>query len=480
MIRIYNRLTLTQQWISATLLAILPLVAAVIFAGGLLVEQAQSQRAMVAKVEWLSNVDVTVRAQLTDIRRSARQYLLLRNEKFLELFGQNVEKLREFQVQLGRSEVSGIDARPLVDLVLEVDSNLREMPLEPGADEMATESVLAALQTSNVLVQELSESVEREIQAILEAEDTKLENAIQQLGFIGILAVPGTILLVVLSSVAVARPMWRLANAIRRLGHESWDEPIVIDGPADLESLGDNLEWMRRRLVASERQKKAFLRHITHELKTPLAAIMEAGALLSDEVPGPVTPDQRHVLKILQNNADSLQMLIQQLLNYNAVAHGLLNTEAEVDLARLCEKVRGKLVSNRPSSRCEWHFTGTPDVVSSDPQAMEMILSNLMSNAHDFAPENGRVEVSWGADNDGWWLKVLDNGPGLSEDDCKNAFKPFYQGKARRRGPLKGTGLGLSIVQECVSHLEGQIDVVSTLSGSEFCLRFPRRVERNL
>ncbi len=474
MTRIYNRLTLTQQWISATLLAILPLVAAVVFAGGLLVEQAQSQRAMVAKVEWLSNVDVTVRSQMADIKRSARQYLLLKNEKFLELFQQNADKLQELQNQLERSGLKRVDAAPLLALVRGIASDLRNAPEEDSAESLA---VLEALQATNDIVHTLSLKVDEEIQAIVDREDEKLADAIRRLGFIGILAVPGTILLVVLSSVAVARPMWRLANAIRRLGHEGWDDPIDIAGPADLESLGDNLEWMRQRLVASEKQKRAFLRHITHELKTPLAAIMEAGALLRDEVPGPVNPDQRHVLNILKNNADSLQILIQQLLNYNAVAHGLLNTQAEVDLKLLCEKIKDKLVSNRPSSRCEWRFWGRPEKVVSDPQALDMILSNLMSNAHDFAPEAGKVSVTWGEEGASWWLTVSDNGPGLSDEEKENVFKPFYQGKARRRGSLKGTGLGLSIVQECVAHLGGAVEVVSEQDGSEFRLSFPRRIE---
>src|SRR5690606_7525025 len=138
----------------------------------------------------------------------------------------------------------------------------------------------------------------------------------------GIFALPGTLLLVVLCSVTVTRPVRRLAHAIRQLGHGHWQDPIQIIGPADLHSLGASLEWMRNRLEATEKQKQAFVRHVTHELKTPLAAIVEAGALLRDEVPGPVNSAQRQVVGILMSNADNLQVLIQQLLNYNAVAHG--------------------------------------------------------------------------------------------------------------------------------------------------------------
>src|SRR5690606_41231576 len=63
------------------------------------------------------------------------------------------------------------------------------------------------------------------------------------------------------------------------------------------------------------------------------------------------------------------------------------------------------------------------------------------------------------------------------EEERENIFKPFFQGKARRRGPLQGTGLGLAIVQECVAHLHGKIEVESSPEGSAFTLRFPLRSE---
>jgi two-component system sensor histidine kinase GlrK len=110
---------------------------------------------------------------------------------------------------------------------------------------------------------------------------------------------------------------------------------------------------------------------------------------------------------------------------------------------------------------------------------LEMILSNLLSNAHDFTPESGRVAVSWGQDDETWWLCVADNGPGMTEEERENIFKPFFQGKARRRGPLQGTGLGLAIVQECVAHLRGKIEVESSPKGSAFIVRFPLRREND-
>lgn len=474
MFRLLNRLTLTRQWILATLLAILPLVIAVLYAAQYLMLQAQSQREMVASVGRLNEMDSQISKQISSIERSARQYLLLRTPRFLEIFQQHIEVVLPVLNQLGADLPQSQSAALLQEVIKVIAQELSQTAPEL----IAQESISANFQQANALARQLSDEVDQRVQEMLDESDLQFEQIMRHLLLIGVFALPGTLLLVVLSSVAVTRPVRRLAYAIRRLGLGHWDEPIQISGPADLRSLGANLEWMRHRLDATEKQKQAFLRHMTHELKTPLAAIVEAGALLRDEVPGPANTAQQQVVSILMSNADNLHVLIQQLLNYNAVAHGMLNADANVDLAALCNRIRTKLMDSRPSSRCEWSISGKPNIIRSDPQALEMLLSNLMSNAHDFTPESGRVAVTWGQESDSWWLKVTDNGPGMTPEEREKIFKPFFQGRARRRGPLKGTGLGLAIVQECVAHLQGTIEVTSSAEGSEFTARFPLRREK--
>lgn len=468
--RFFNRLTLTQQWIIATLLALLPLIGAVAFGGARLLAQAHSQRAMVSQVGSLGNLTVAIRNQVLDIERSARQYLLLGSDKIYAVFERNVAGLQKLDSQLGPTDEIKVAMDSLSAAVDRVASLLASGPL----DETKQLEVIAALQDASQQERVLGEAIRTKIAEILATEERKIGAGVRKLWLLGALAVPGTLLLVTLASVTVARPMWRLADAIRELGHGNWDTPIKVQGPADLEALATNLEWMRDRLAASEQQQRAFLRHVTHELKTPLAAIMEAGALLRDEVPGPVNEPQRQVLEIARTNAESLQLLIQQLLNYNAVAHGLLHRETRVPLHELGPRLVETIKMTRPSSQCQWLVSGPPLVVQSDPQALEMILLNLLSNAHDFAPEQGRVGVRWGTTATTWWVSVADNGPGVSLEDTNEIFKPFFQGRARRRGPLKGSGLGLSIVRECVTHLGGEIQLTALHPGSEFRVQFPR------
>ena len=82
----------------------------------------------------------------------------------------------------------------------------------------------------------------------------------------------------------LSRPMARLEQAIGRLGDNRFDQPIDVRGPADIRRLGQQLDWLRQRLADLEAEKSRFLRHVSHELKTPLSALCEGAALLDDGV----------------------------------------------------------------------------------------------------------------------------------------------------------------------------------------------------
>src|SRR5258706_14992140 len=119
----------------------------------------------------------------------------------------------------------------------------------------------------------------------------------------------------------IARPIAELDSAIRQLGGADFSRPIRVSGPADLRSLGERLDWLRLRLTELEAQKNRFLRHLSHDLKTPLAALREGTELLNDQVAGPLAPPQRQVVAILRDNSVKLQHLIEDLLDYQRALH---------------------------------------------------------------------------------------------------------------------------------------------------------------
>src|SRR5258708_29729668 len=128
---------------------------------------------------------------------------------------------------------------------------------------------------------------------------------------------PRVVLLGVGATLPSARPIRQLAHGIRRVGAGEFDSDIRVGGPADLKYLGGRLEWLRERLIELEQQKRLFLRHVSHELKTPLTALREGSELLADETAGPLSAGQREVVGILRQNSVRLQQLIEDLLDYH-------------------------------------------------------------------------------------------------------------------------------------------------------------------
>ena len=313
--------SMSQQLIIATVLAVLPLVLAVGYATWSLGQQTRLQHELVQAMASLNRLDASVSEQVKDLERSARQLHLLREPRFLELYLQRLAQLQRNQQRLKDLPILDNEQQTLaalVNLMSEVG-----VELEAGIPSGGEQGDLAPrFQQAYVLSSQLSQEIEAHLQKALTEGERKFDVIMWRLFVIGVLAIPGTVLLVVISGITIYRPIRRLSEAIRQLGHRQWGQPIAIDGPSDLIELGERLEWMRQQLLATEQQKHAFLRHITHELNSPLSAVMEAGALLADEVPGDLTDAQLRVLQILQRNAQSLQELIHQLLNYNSVTHG--------------------------------------------------------------------------------------------------------------------------------------------------------------
>ena len=130
--------------------------------------------------------------------------------------------------------------------------------------------------------------------------------------------VPGTALIVLVFVSLLARPIRQIDQAISELGRGTFSRQVVVQGPSDLERLGRQLEWLRVRLLDLAQEKNRFLRHMSHELKTPLANIREGTELLMEGAVGDLDANQREVVGILRENGIKLQRLIENLLSFSA------------------------------------------------------------------------------------------------------------------------------------------------------------------
>ena len=467
--RLMGRLTLIQQWVAATILGVIPLLVALSYAAYAFQEETARQRQMVKTLDQYSRISNAAAETVKEMVRLARQYRLLSDASFLELYRQKNELLgehvRSLEPLFSDTEKSAL----LTQLGNQADTVLTSLKGQP-TEEYLSEQLRELVQHN----EDLAREVNRHQQLALRSGEEAFNRIIEQLFLISVLALPGTLLLMILGTYTVSRSIWRLSEAIRSLGSHNWDTSIDIRGPSDLVALGENLDWMRRQVVQSDQQKTAFIQHVTHELKTPLAAIIEAGNLLDEEVSGPLSKGQQDILQILIGNAHNLSGLIEQLLNYNAVSHGMRTSIQPVSLKAMCDNIRRGLDTAFPDKRIQWVFFGNPAEIHTDPRLMEMILKNLMGNAVQFSPPGGEIRVTWGEGKSGWHLDISDQGPGIEEDEIDKIFEPFYKGRSGREDRIPKNGIGLAIVRECVKLLNGEIVTESKLSrGTTFRIHLP-------
>src|SRR5690606_17901319 len=467
---LFGRLTLLQQWAGATVLAVIPLLLAVSYAVIALQQQAAGQRQLAQDMDRLTGQTAALAENARDMVRSARQYLLLRDDSFLQLHRQKAAALAKVAEDLPRV-LPGAEERARLSAIAASAVEMGDLLAAGGlTDETLSQRVGELMDHTEALV-DRSDRHRRE--AIAQGQ-RDFNRSVDQLLLLTLLALPGTFLLMIIGTFAVSRPIWRLSQAIKGLGRQQWDTPIAVRGPADLVALGNSLEWMRQQVQASDRQKTAFIQHVTHELKTPLAAIIEAGNLLRDGVAGPLGEEQAGELDILRGNARNLQELIQQLLNYNAVSHGMMTHRDPVDIRQRVDAIRHDLAAADPAKVIHWRLDGTPAPIPCDARLLEMILRNLLGNAFAFSPSPGEIRVAWDLDGERWRLLVADRGPGIDPDELPHIFTPFYKGRTGRRDSAPRNGIGLAIVAEAVRLLEGRITVEATPGeGACFCCEFP-------
>jgi two-component system sensor histidine kinase GlrK len=272
----------------------------------------------------------------------------------------------------------------------------------------------------------------------------------------------------------IARPIRQLERAIHRLGAGEFDAALDVQGPADMMYLGERLEWLRRRLAAVEEQKARFLRHVSHELKTPLTALREGSELLADGAAGPVSPGQREIIAILQSNSVRLQRLIEDLLHYQRAVAGVEHLNlAKVDLAEVARGAVDGQKLNAAGRAVEFAVEAEPAPLLGDEEKLRVVVDNLLSNAVKYSPEGGTVRVAVAPRMREVCLEVADEGPGVPQDDRDRVFDWFFRGERPTGARVKGSGLGLAIAREFALAHGGTIEALDG-PGGRFRVTLPQ------
>lgn len=431
---------------------------------------AQSRDGATQAIE-LSTAAQSLAERSVAMERAARQSLVLRDAPLRQRFVEASKQARDILVRLQDNDLPPSLAntwrQQLDDIALLLDGSA-ETALDRERD------VARAFRELDGHSAAIAQQVQIIISGRNEALQARFERNRQQLAVL----VGGSIMLAAAMAIGfgvwLARPLRRLEKAIVGLGENRLDEPIDVPGPPDIRSVGQQLEWLRLRLTELDADKARFLRHVSHELKTPLASLHEGVAVLSDGVAGALNPDQAEVVRILQANTLALQQQIEALLRFNAAAF-----EAR-QLRREPTDMRALVESQIEGQRLRWQahqltvrVDGQAFTLPVDRDKMASAIGNLLSNAIRYSPPGGTITIALARLPGQLRIEVRDQGPGVAQHDRARIFEPFYRGERQPIDAVKGSGVGLSIVHEYILAHGGRIELLPDGPGAHFRIELP-------
>lgn len=456
------------------LLALLPLLAILIHTVLGVDRIAEQSRAAVAESTRAAKTGRQLLEQATGLERLARQYLVVREEVLLgdyqtlrQGFRGSAEDLAALDLDLRQKEKLSALLRTeagLFDRLRQLGARITPEPRLAQAYEALATDARGVLNLSNDLA-------DRRI-ATLNATADAVEARLWQLLP---LTVGLGIALAALASLALLRPFRELDTAIRRLGRGCFDDEVVVHGPSDLRQLGRRLDWLRRRLVELEAQKRRFLRHLSHELKTPLTALREGSELLVDGSVGALAPPQQEIASILRDKSLQLQRQIERLLDVQGELESLGRIEhLAIRLDLLVDRIASDHRLPAAARGIEFRRALSPCVVLGDSGKLSTAIDNLLSNAVKYSPSGGAIALTLDCRDGEARLAVCDEGPGVPSVDREQIFDWFYRGGQRPDATVEGSGFGLAIARELVQAHHGRLELADAPgSGACFVLTLP-------
>lgn len=272
----------------------------------------------------------------------------------------------------------------------------------------------------------------------------------------------------------VFQPLEKLSEASLKVGNGDFKTEITYDGNLrEIQNIIDSFNSMIRELDSVEIMRDSFVADVSHEFKTPLAAITGYTTLIQDTE---LTEDEReeYIKKILFN-VDKLNQLTENILRLSKLEHQQFLDEPVT--YRLDEQIREAIVLLEP----KWYKKNMnfdlalPELEYTGQKSMLFqVWINIIGNAIKYSDENGSIQVVLWEGLEYYQISVKDEGIGMTEENMAHIFDKFYQADSSRKS--QGNGLGLSICKEIITKCNGSIMVESTYGvGSQFIVRLPKR-----
>jgi signal transduction histidine kinase len=223
-----------------------------------------------------------------------------------------------------------------------------------------------------------------------------------------------------------------------------------------------------------DRYKGELITTISHELKTPLTTIIGHAELLGEL-------HEHRSVEAITRNAERLNRLVQNLLDYSRVQDRRAAVRVDVDVIESCRAAIDLVAHHADTGRVDIELVVCCEQVSvsGDPEDLSLVVDNLVSNAVKYTRPGGTVRIRVACDDNEVRVSVRDSGLGISEADQVHLFSAFHRSSNPEALSIPGTGLGLAISRRIVESHGGRIEVESVVGeGSTFTLALPRAPRR--
>ena len=229
--------------------------------------------------------------------------------------------------------------------------------------------------------------------------------------------------------------------------------------------------------VKLDNMRKEFVADVSHELKTPITSIMGyADTLLEGEYD---KDTQNRFLNVIAEEARRMAKLVTDLLTLSRFDNNqILQEKVKFDLGELVKQCQEKIQIeiDKKKHKVECFVTADVPNVYADKEGIERVILNILTNSVKYTPEGGNIKIYVGFVYNDAYIKVIDNGLGIPEEDLSRIFERFYRVDKARTRQMGGTGLGLSIAKEILDKNNGSIDIKSEKGkGTEVVIRIPTK-----
>jgi len=454
--------SLSQLVLVSFFAALAPLSVTILLSLQTLGEIADKNRDITHTVVEVTRLGQEIQHNVLELERRTRQYIALNDAELADLFEAERTRLTQrLQLLQERIPSESPDIKGLL-------GSLSRLDLAP-ADRLYTTDGTAArefrergLENEFSVINEQTKAVAKWLQSsvdqLLKKNAEQADSHIQALRLQLMLMAAVTLALLSVITYWINKPVKDLSKEIHNLGTAGLSHPIKISGPLELQALGRELEWLRSSLHESEQQKEIFLRHISHELKTPLSSLREGAELLSEQVTGHLSQQQLEIVEIVRQNGIELQRLIENLLDFNRLRQEALNLE-KIELQALWRELLGNYSLSLSRKALQLQQTGHQKTWVADRYRLKTSLDNLLSNAINYTPEGGCIDILWRSKGTHLVIDVANSGDPIPSEDVERVFEPFFQSAAQRSGPIKGSGIGLSVARACIEAQGGSLSL---------------------